>query len=296
LAKRKRGAIGAMNTKSFRALFFQESSIFLAMPAFIWVMLFLYLPLIGILGWSFVMHDQQHLPYLGLGNYATFFDIPFFMILKRSLILAFSTVISCLLIGYPIAYFLARKATRSKNILLFFLMLPFGVNILIQAYAWFFVLGREGLINTLFLTLGLINEPLSMLYTPVAVYIGMVYCYVPFMIMPIYAILEKLDQRFIEASMDLGASWFKTLRHVIIPLSLPGVSTGFFLVFIPVFGELVIPALLGGGRQMFVGSLISFYFLTTRNFAMGAAFTCLSSLVVMIVAFLVYWYFKRWRA
>ena len=130
------------------------------------------------------------------------------------------------------------------------------------------MLGKTGLINNILLHLGIINQPLYLLNTPGAVYVGMIYCYLPFMILPLYTVLEKIDVRFIEASLDLGANRLQTFVRLIIPLSLSGISTGFFLVFIPVFGELVIPALLGGNKQMYVGTLISYYFLTTRNLAL----------------------------
>lgn len=279
-----------------RSIYEKEITKFFALPAFVWVVVFFYLPLLAILGWSTIVYDPQTQSYhYSLANYALLTDYPYFLIISRSLILSLITTISCLLLGFPVAYYVARKAKRFKNLLLFFLMLPFGVNILVQAYSWFFVLGNNGLLNSLLLSIGLIKEPLSLLYTPLAVYIGAVYCYIPFMILPIYTVLEKLDDRFIEASLDLGATWWQTIYHVVIPLSLPGISTGFFLVFIPVFGEFVIPILLGGGKQMFVGSLISFYFLTTRNFSVGSAFTWFSCLIVLVVALTVYWRLKRCR-
>jgi len=285
-----------MNNNKLRTLFWQEVPSFFALPAFVWIMIFFYLPLVAIIGWSTFIYDPQMQSYhFSLANYASLYDASFYLILKRSLIFAFVVTVSCLLLGFPVAYFLARKAKRFKGLFLFFLMLPFGINVLVQAYSWFFILGDSGLLNNLLLSIGLITKPLSMLYTPAAVYIGAIYSYIPFMILPIYTILEKLDERFIEASLDLGANWQQTLRYVIFPLSMPGISTGFFLVFIPVFGELVIPVLLGGGKQMFVGPLISFYFLTTRNFGMGSAFTLASCIVVLAVALLVYWRLNRWR-
>jgi spermidine/putrescine transport system permease protein len=158
------------------------------------------------------------------------------------------------------------------------------------------MLGKTGLLNMILLRLGVIAQPLNMLNTPGAVYLVMVYCYVPFMILPLYAVLEKIDIRFIEASMDLGANTWQTFIKVILPLSSPGISTGFLLVFIPVFGELVIPAVLGGGKQMYVSTLISYYFLTTRNLALGSAFTVVSSIVVLIVAFILYRWLKKIRS
>jgi len=283
-----------MNNKSVRTQFAKQFSFFMAIPAFVWVFICFYIPLLTIIARSLLTRSPgEIIPHFTPDYYAQLFELKYFHVIWRSLLLAFGTSVSCLLIGYPVAYFLARKARSAKNILLFFLMLPFAVNLLVQAYAWFFVLGKSGLINQALMMLGLISDPLNILNTPVAVYIGMIYCYVPFMIMPLYAVLEKLDQRFVEASFDLGADWFKTMWRVVLPLSMPGIVTGFFLVFIPVFGEFVIPNLLGGNKQMFVGSLISFYFLITRNLAVGSAFTCLSGIIVLTAAVFTYWRLKK---
>lgn len=283
--------------KTFQTLFRANQSFFLSVPAFIWVILFFYVPLMTVVGRSlFVKTNVSLAPIISLEHYATFVDWTYIDIIQRSLILALVTAFACLIIAYPVAYFIARKVKKGKNVFLFFIMLPFSVNLLIQAYAWFFMLGKTGLINTILLHIGIINQPLYLLNTPVAVYIVMVYCYLPFMILPLYAVLEKIDARFIEVSLDLGASFRQTFTNVILPLSLPGISTGFFLVFIPVFGELVIPAVLGGGKQMYVSTLISYYFLTTRNLALGSAFTVASSAIVLVVAYVLYRRLKKIRS
>lgn len=282
-----------MNIDNLRKAFKKDFSFFMSVPALLWVALFFYFPLITIIGRSFLAADCTcWLPCIDITPYATFFDWTYVNIIKRSLLLALGTAVACLFIAYPVAYFLARRVKKWKNIFLFFIMLPFSVNLLIQAYSWFFVLGKTGLINSIAMHLGLISQPLHMLNTPMAVYIGMVYCYVPFMLLPLYTVLEKIDVRYIEASLDLGASWYDTLTRIIIPLSMPGIRTGFFLVFIPVFGEFVIPALLGGNKQMFVGTVISHYYLTMHNLTLGSAFTVLSSIVVLFVAFVIYRYLK----
>ena len=250
-----------------------------------------------VIGRSFFIKTSLSLvPVASVAHYATFVDWTYVAIIKRSLILAFGTAFACLVIAYPVAYYIARHVKKIKNILLFFIMLPFSVNLLIQAYAWFFMLGKTGLINNVLLNLGIISQPLHLLNTPGAVYVGTIYCYLPFMILPLYTVLEKIDVRFIEASLDLGANRIQTFVRVIVPLSLPGISTGFFLVFIPVFGELVIPALLGGGKQMYVSTLISYYFLTTRNLSLGSAFTVTSSAIVLIVAYILYRRLKKIRS
>ena len=269
----------------------------MSVPAFMWVLLFFYIPLMTVIGRSlFIKSDLSIVPVASLAHYATFADWTYIAIILRSLVLALVTAVICLFLAYPVAYFIARCVKTGKYVLLFFIMLPFSVNLLIQAYAWFFMLGKTGLINMILLKLGIIAQPLNMLNTSGAVYLVMVYCYVPFMILPLYAVLEKIDDRFIEASMDLGANAWQTFAKIIMPLSLPGMATGFLLVFIPVFGELVIPAVLGGGKQMYVSTIISYYFLTTRNLALGSAFTVISSITVLIVAFILYRWLKKIRS
>ena len=161
------------------------------------------------------------------------------------------------------------------------------------AYAWFFVLDKYGLVNNALVSIGLISEPLTLLNTPFSVYLVMVYCFLPFMVLPVYSILEKLDQRLIEASYDLGATWKETFIRIIFPLSLSGIKTGVFLVFVQSFGEFVIPELLGGGKQFYVGTLISHYFLVSRNPFAGAAFTCFSAIFLIVFVGLLYHAFKK---
>lgn len=283
--------------KTIKTLIQANQSFFMSVPAFMWVLLFFYVPLMTVIGRSlFIKTNLSLAPIVSLANYATFADWTYITIIERSLVLALVTACVCLLIAYPVAYFIARRVKTGRNVLLFFIMLPFSVNLLIQAYAWFFMLGKTGFFNLILLHLGIISQPLNMLNTPGAVYLVMVYCYVPFMILPLYAVLEKIDVRFIEASMDLGANARQTFTKVVLPLSLPGISTGFLLVFIPVFGELVIPAVLGGGKHMYVSTLISYYFLTTRNLALGSAFTVISSVIVLIVAFVLYRWLRKIRS
>jgi len=269
-------------------------SFFMALPAFVWLLIFLYIPLLVIIGLSFIRKGViSAWPDFTLSNYFTFFDSLYYSILVRSLLLAFVTTAVCLLCAYPIAYFLALYARRWKNMLLFLLALPFGVNFVILAYAWFFILEKNGLINSILTTLGIISTPIQLLNTEFAIYVGMIYCYLPFMVLPIYAVLEKLDLRLIDASLDLGATRFATFWRIILPQSMPGIQTGFFMVFIPSFGEYVIPALMGGGKYMYVGSLISHYFSVLRNLPLGSAFTVFSSIVLLIVSLIFYWRFRR---
>ncbi len=280
--------------KTLRALFAQELPFFFSQPALIWQVLFFYLPIFFVIFISFKTIDSSLFTGFTLSNYATFFGaFSYLIILGRSLALAFFTSVFCLLIGYPVAFYIARRAERWKSLMLFFLVLPFWTNMLVQVYAWFAVLEYHGLINNLLLYLGLISEPLALLNNRFAVYIVMIYYYLPFMIIPIYAVLEKLDNAYIEASRDLGANRVQTFFRVILPLSMSGITTGFFLVFVPAFGEFVIPGLMGGSKYMYVGTLISYYYLIARNEPMGAAFTVLSCVTLIIASFTVYRFLAR---
>jgi len=264
-------------------------SFFWAIPALIWQILLLYIPLVFVLMRSFVDKESH----FTLSYYVELFDATHFIILLRSLALAATTAIICLIIAYPVAYFLSMYMSRFKNVLLFFLIIPFWTSLLVQLYAWFSILDKHGFLNIILQKLGIISQPYHVLNTPFAVYLVSIYCYIPFMIMPIYSILEKLDMRLREASLDLGATRWETFRRVTVPLSMPGIKTGFFLVFIPAFGEFVIPILLGGGKQLYVGSLITHYFLVSRSSGLGAAFTWLSSVILIIATVIMHWLFVR---
>lgn len=264
-------------------------SFFWAIPALIWQILLLYIPLMFVLMHSFVDKGSQ----FTLAHYVELFDATHFIIIARSLALATVTALICLVVAYPVAYFLSFHVSRFKNVLLFFLIIPFWTSLLVQLYAWFTILDKHGFLNIILQKLGILGEPYHLLNTPFAIYLVSIYCYIPFMIMPIYSILEKLDIRLREASLDLGATRWETFMRVTVPLSMPGIKTGFFLVFIPAFGEFVIPILLGGGKQLYVGSLITHYFLVSRSSGLGAAFTWLSSMILIISTVLMQWLFVR---
>lgn len=251
----------------------------LAMPALLWIFLLLIFPFLCMVYTSLL--DDSVVQAYTLSHYSNFFELLYLHVISRSLFLATGTAIITLFIGYPVAYFIAFRANKNKNILLFLLTLPFWTNLIIQVYAWFFILERTGLINTLLLQLGIISHSIQFAYNMYAILLLLVYCYLPFMTLPIYTILQKFDTKLIEASMDLGATRWQTFWRITFPLSLPGIKTGFLLVFVPSFGDFVIPSLIGGSRYLTVGSLISYYFLTAQNTASGAAFTVLSGCVLM---------------
>lgn len=248
-----------------------------------------YIPLICILIFSFVyFNEQTGQRLLSLHNYYFLSAGVYLIIIMKSIMLATGVATLSLFIGYPLAYYIALKQRAFKNIFLSFLIIPFWTNILVHIYAWFFVLERNGILNTVLLNIGIIREPIMILNTMYAVVLVMVYCYLPFMVLPLFSILEKFDTRLIEASFDLGASQKQTFLNVILPLTYPGIATGFFLVFVPAFGEFMIPLLLGGDKHMFVGTLISHYFLIAATPEKGAAFTIMSSMILIGVVSILY--------
>lgn len=263
-------------------------------PAILWQMLFFYLPLALIAVTSFVKFTQA-----GTFEGLTFEKISFFLrplylkVILSSFVLALSNAIICLLVAYPLAYFLTFVGKRYKNVFLFLLIVPFWTNFLLHVYAWFFVLEKEGFLNNLLRSMGLINEPLQLLNTPFAIMVMMVYYYLPFMVLPLYSSLERMDVRLVEASLDLGATWNQTLRRVVLPLTKRGLKAGFFLVFIPSFGEFAIPELMGGDRQMFVGNVVSNYILGDETGSLGAAFTLVASIMLLLSAIFFYWLIDR---
>jgi len=277
----------------------KENSFFWGVIALVWQALFFYLPLSFLLTTSFVKYlPSTGASYFSLDYYFSLFQPVYGYIFLRSLLAASCTVVVTLAIAYPTAYYLALKVSeRWKTILFALLILPFWTNFLLLVYSWYFLLENDGLVNTILLKMHLISTPLHLMNTTGAIYFGMFYCYLPFMLLPLYSSLEKLNPQLLEASADLGANYGQTLRNIIIPLTASGIRTGALLVFVPAFGEFVIPALLGGDRTMYVGSVITHYFLTIRNVPLGSAFTCVSALV--LVAFvvgilkLVRWVFRR---
>jgi len=265
---------------------------FFGAPVLVWQALFLFVPLLLIIGLSIIHRDAAGLYRISLEPIVWFMQPMYWRILVWSGWLALFTAVTCLVISYPISYIIAFKAGRFKVPLLFLLIVPFWTNFLLHVYAWFYVLERGGFLNTILLKIGLISEPLRVLNSVHATGIMMIYSYLPFMILPLYAVFDRFDVELIEASMDLGASWWQTVRKIIIPQTFTGIVSGFFLVFIPAFAEFAIPELMGGDRRMFVGTVISQYMLGALTIVRGAAFTLLSSLVLSVYVVVIY-YFMR---
>ncbi|MAO93410.1 MAG: ABC transporter permease [Rhodospirillaceae bacterium] len=215
------------------------------------------------------------------------FSTSYLQIYGRSIALAFFTTIGALLLGFPTAYFIASKPREQRTIWLFLITLPFWVNLLIRTYAMLLILRDEGIINISLIKIGLIDDPINILYTSTAVFIGLVYSYLPFMVLPLYASLEKLDFKLVEAGYDLYATRFQVLRNIILPLTKPGIVAGCILVFIPGLGAYITPELLGGGKELMIGNLIALQFGSSRNWPFGSAAALILMAVVMI-ALLVY--------
>jgi spermidine/putrescine transport system permease protein len=269
-------------------LFDNTYTFFIASPVFAWQLLFFYIPLTFIVVLSLAaFSDAGIFQGLTIQFFIPLFSPLYAWIIIRSLGLALFTSAMCLMIGYPVAYYLALKSERLKNVLLLLLIIPFWTNFLLHVFAWMFILERNGIVNILLQKLGLIVEPLALLNNMFAVMLMMVYSYLPFMILPIYASLERFDKQLSEASLDLGANWLQTLYRIIVPLSLPGIIGGFFLVFVPAFGEFAIPELMGGDKVMFAGSVISHYIVDAQTKGVGAAFTIVSACALLCASLVI---------
>ncbi|QXM23912.1 ABC transporter permease subunit [Elioraea tepida] len=220
---------------------------------------------------------------LNLGNFALLAEDRFYLeAYLRSLRVAAVSALLCLLIGYPMAYAIARAPERRRHLLLVLVILPFWTSFLLRVMAWIGILQEQGVLNGLLLSLGLVREPLRLLYTEGAVYLGIVYCYLPFMVLPLYASLAKLDPVLLEAAADLGARPFRAFLTVTLPLSFPGIAAGVMLVFIPAVGEFVIPELLGGPSAQLVGRVLWVEFFQNRDWPMASALAVALLLLLVI--------------
>jgi spermidine/putrescine transport system permease protein len=245
-------------------------------PMVLWLGLFIIAPMLLMLAYSFASRDQLGQPTLPftLQNYAHIFQPVYLTVLWRSLWLAGLTAVLCLIIGYPAAYFIARAEERWRARLLLLIMLPFWTSFLIRVYAWMAIFKSEGLLNALLRTVGIVPnlmEPTSLMYTETAVVVGMVYTFLPFMILPLYGSIEQLDGTLMQAAMSLGAKPWRVFVEVVVPLTMPGISAGLLLVFVPAIGMFAIPDLLGGAKVPLVGNVIQNQFGSANNRPFGAA-------------------------
>ncbi|MFC4668301.1 ABC transporter permease [Seohaeicola nanhaiensis] len=219
-------------------------------------------------------------------------NFAYLQIILRSVWLSFLTMTLSLLVGFPVALFMATRAPRWKALLVFMVTLPFWTNLLVRNYAWILLLRDHGTINSALLWLGVISEPLPLLHNEFAVAVGLTYSFLPFMVLPIYSSLEKIDLRLVEASFDLYANRWMALRRVVLPLAFPGIVAGCMLVFVPSLGSYVTPELLGGGKTLMIGNLIGLQFGAARNWPFGAA---LGLFLMVLVVLSLTVYARRYR-
>ncbi len=213
-------------------------------------------------------------------------------IFSRSFWLSLVTTITTLLVAFPVAFYIALQPPKRRTWLMLLITIPFWTNLLVRTYAWILLLRNGGLIDSSLSGLGLLSAPLNIMYTPLAVQIGLVYAFLPFMVLPIYTSLEKLDWRLLEAAYDLYANRWQTLRRIVLPLAAPGMVAGCILVFVPALGTYFIPELLGGSKTLMIGNLIQQQFGTSRNWSFGAA---LSFALLAIVLIFMLFYALRFR-
>lgn len=255
-------------------------------PGTLWLLVFFLVPLVFMLSYSFMPRGIYGGVESGftLEHYTRFFDALYITILVRTVVYAVLCTVACLLMGYPVAYVIARSGPW-KNFLTFLVVLPFWTSFLVRTFAMIFLMRDTGLINTMLIGMGVIAEPMQMLNTPGAVMAGLVYGFLPFMVLPIYASLEKLDPSLLEAAEVLGARPFARFTKVVLPLSMPGVVAGSLLVFIPALGSYLTSDLLGGAKQMMIGNLVQNQFTTARNWPFGSAVSFVVMGVVLVAVF-----------
>jgi len=215
------------------------------------------------------------------------FNNAYLIIFWRSLSLAALTTVLCLLVGFPTAYYMAMQPPSRRYLLVFLVTIPFWTNLLIRTFCWILILRDNGLINNFLVSAGLIKNPIKLLYTNGAILLGMTYSYIPFMVLPIYSTVEKLDRGLFEAAHDLYANRRQLFRWVILPLAMPGIVAGSILVFIPSLGAFISPDLLGGGKKLMLGKLIQLQFTSSRNWPFGSA-VALILMAVVLIAMMIY--------
>jgi spermidine/putrescine transport system permease protein len=243
-------------------------------PLLAWVALFVVAPTVIMLVYSFGRRGTLGGVVLDftLDNYVAVLDPTYLQILVRSVVYSGITTVICLLVGYPVAYYIGRADERWRNLLLMMVMIPFWTSFLIRTYAWVTILKSEGLLNGLLMQWQLVVQPFEMLYTPGAVILGLVYTFLPFMILPIYTSVEKLDSALVEAAFDLGAGPVRAFSRVIVPMTSPGITAGVLLVFIPALGLYAVNDILGGGKVDMIGNIIENQFKgNARNWPFGSA-------------------------
>ena len=254
----------------------------LAYPYVVWIAIFIIVPLVLVLVYSFTegnIHNPSSLTF-SLKSYDKFFNILYLNILWKSFKLAFISTFLCLILGYPVALIISKAKAKYKGILLLFFLVPMWINFLLRTYAWMAILSPNGFINRLLQLIGL--PTLAIMPGQTAVVIGMVYNFLPFMVLPIYTVLSKIDKNVLEAAMDLGANKIITFIKVIFPLTVPGIISGITMVFMPAVSTFVISQLLGGGKELLIGNLIEQQFTVQRDWHFGSALSIILMIMILI--------------
>ncbi len=276
-----------------------KRTLLLISPAALTIGIFMLIPMFIAVAYSFMTAN----PYGGVQSPPSFdgyiqflyqrdfddslvFSADYIIIILRSLYLAVATTLICLILGLPVAWYIVCQNEERRRLLLFFVTLPFWINTLIRTYCWILILRDEGVANLFLRHLGVIDQPLPLLYNDGSILLGLVYTFLPFMVLPIYSILERLDPRLVEAAYDLYASRWAMFRQVIWPLAKPGAYVGATLVFAPALGSFLAPDLLGGGKKLLIGSLIQMQFTSSRNWPFGAALSTAITIVILLVLIL----------
>lgn len=252
---------------------------FASYPYIFWSILFIVVPLLIVLFFSFTIKTGDGYKF-SIENYKKLMSSEYIIIFLRSIKLAAISTALCLVLGYPVAYIISKMKASKRNLLIMLFIVPMWMNFLLRTYAWMPILGKNGFINNILSTLGM--EPVSILYTEGAVLLGMVYNFLPFMILPIYTVLTKMDQNLINAASDLGANRLQTFTKIVFPLSLPGVISGITMVFMPAVSTFVISTLLGGGQYMLLGNLIENQFNSVGNWNFGSAISIFMMIIILI--------------
>ncbi|QQY80402.1 spermidine/putrescine transport system permease protein [Keratinibaculum paraultunense] len=253
----------------------------IAYPYILWMIIFIVVPLGLILLYSFTTGDGdiRNIQFT-LDNFKKFLDPRYIDVLWRSISLALKSTVITLVLGYPMAMIISKENIKKRNVMILLFVIPMWMNFLLRTYAWLTLLGKNGFINYILTKLGL--EPLNLIYNDGAVLLGMVYNFLPFMVLPIYSVLIKIDKSLIEAAEDLGAGKMKVFTKIIFPLSIPGIITGITMVFMPAVSTFVISRLLGGGQYMLIGNLIEQQFLGTGDWHFGSAISIIMMIIILI--------------
>jgi spermidine/putrescine transport system permease protein len=273
------------------------SSWLLSLPTMIWLTAFFLIPYFIVVIYSFLSPDIYDVKFeVSLDAYRQIFNGDYLRPFLLSFKLAFFTTVLCILLGFPVAYYIARANDKLRNTLLIFIIIPFWTNLIIRIFSWRIFLAYNGVLNDTLLRLGLISAPLEIMRTDLAVILVMVYVYLPYMILPLYSTLEKLDFTLLQAAMDLGANEVKAFFRITLPLAVEGIFAGVLLVFIPALGAYLIPQLVGNQRSLYVGQVITYKIKNIpRNWPMASALSLTLLLLVAIMLLLMFYFYKRHR-